>query len=72
MGDEGRAMTGSAPKAGEVYFEMTTVGSSVRVAAIDAATGIEVVAIGPASASTAQLQALGLAKLKARLARDAG
>lgn len=65
-------MTNRTPQAGEVYFEFTAIGSSVRVAAIDAATGIEVVAIGPASATPAQLQRLGLAKLKARLARDAG
>jgi Domain of unknown function (DUF6898) len=53
----------------EVYFEFTSLGSSVRVAAIDAATGIETVVVGPASASAADLERLALAKLKARLAR---
>ena len=55
----------------DVYFEFTVVGAAVRVSAIDSATGIEVVAMGPASASQADLQQLALAKLKARLARDA-
>jgi hypothetical protein len=53
----------------EVYFEFTSMGSSVRVAAIDAATGVETVVIGPASASAADLERLALAKLKARLAK---
>jgi hypothetical protein len=51
----------------EIYFEFTAIGGSVRVAAIDAATGIEVAAIGPASAARADLEQLALAKLKARL-----
>jgi hypothetical protein len=53
----------------EVYFEFTAVGSSMRVAAIDAATGIEVTVIGPASAAKSDLQKLALAKLNGRLAR---
>ena len=52
---------------GEVYFEFTPYGRSVKVAAIDAATGTEVSVIGPASASQADLQQLALQKLKARL-----
>ena len=54
----------------DVYFEFTVVGAAVRVSAIDSATGIEVVAMGPVSASQADLQQLALAKLKARLARE--
>jgi hypothetical protein len=50
-----------------VYFEFTPIGTSVKVAAIDAATGIEVSVIGPARASQADLQQLALQKLKARL-----
>jgi len=34
----------------DVYLEFTVVGAAVRVSAIDSATGIEVVAMGPASA----------------------
>lgn len=56
---------------GEVLFEFRHAGASVRVAAIHATTGIEVVAIAPASATPAQMQALALAKLRRRLAQDA-
>jgi hypothetical protein len=55
---------------GEVLFEFTPVGTVVRVAAIDAATGIEVTVMGPASASRFDLERLALQKLKARLARE--
>ena len=40
----------------------------VKVAAIDAATGIEVSVMGPAKAAQTDLERLALAKLKARLA----
>jgi hypothetical protein len=52
----------------DVYFEFTVVGSTVRVAAIDGQTGMEVVVMGPAAARKADLEKLALAKLKARLA----
>jgi hypothetical protein len=60
----------SAQAGGEVYFELTKVGGSVKVVAIDAATGVEVTVIGPATAAPSQLQQLALAKLKARIARE--
>jgi hypothetical protein len=53
--------------AGGVYFEFTSIGTSVKVAAIDAATGIEVSVIGPARALQADLQQLALQKLRLRL-----
>jgi hypothetical protein len=59
-----------ADREGEVYFEFTQVGASVRVAAIDGATGIEVTVVGPASAAARDLERLALAKLKARLAKE--
>jgi hypothetical protein len=62
VGDESR----------EVYFEFTAIGGAVKVAAIDATTGVEVSIMGPASAAQADLEQLALAKLKARLAREAG
>lgn len=52
----------------EVLFEFRQVGGAVRVAAIDAATGVEVTVMGPAAASRSDLQRLALAKLRARLA----
>ncbi len=54
----------------EVYFEITVVGGSARVAAVDAATAIEVTVVGPAGASTSDLKKLALAKLTARIARE--
>jgi hypothetical protein len=69
-GDEGCAMmtgTKDGTPAGGVYFEFTPIGASVKVAAIDAATGMEVSVVGPARASRADLQQLALQKLKARL-----
>lgn len=54
----------------EVYFEFTAIGGAVKVAAIDATTGIEISVMGPASAAQSDLEQLALAKLKARLARE--
>jgi hypothetical protein len=58
------------PARRDVYFEFTAIGTTVKVTAIDSTTGIEVAALGPASASEADLKQLALAKLKARLARE--
>jgi hypothetical protein len=55
----------------EVYFEFTPYGRSVKVAAIDAATGTEVTVIGPAGAARADLERLALQKLRARLRANA-
>lgn len=52
---------------GGVYFEFTAIGRSVKVAAIDAATGIEVAVVGPAGAARADLERLALQKLSVRL-----
>jgi hypothetical protein len=54
----------------EVYFEFIAIGNAVKVTAIDSLTGIEVSAMGPASASQADLQQLALQKLKMRLKRE--
>ncbi len=54
----------------EVYFEITIVGTSAKVVAIDATTGVEVTAIGPAKASLADLKRLALGKLKLAIARE--
>jgi hypothetical protein len=55
----------------EVYFEITIIGTSAKVVALDAATGVEVTAIGPAKASLADLKRLALGKLKLAIAREA-
>jgi hypothetical protein len=64
-------MAGDDRKVGprEVFFELTRLGSTVKVVAIDGATGTEVSIIGPSSAAQSDLERLALAKLKVRLAR---
>jgi hypothetical protein len=57
----------NAPPSSEIYFEFTQLGGQMRVAAIDAKTGVEVVVIAPLIATQHQMQALALAKLKRRL-----
>jgi hypothetical protein len=47
----------------EVIFEITRIGESQRVAAIDVASGVEVVVQTPAGAALADAQALALRKL---------
>ncbi|MDT3686595.1 MAG: serine hydroxymethyltransferase [Pseudorhodoplanes sp.] len=61
-------MSAQDDEAREVLFEFRQVGTTVRVAAIDAATGTEVTVMGPATASRNDLQRLALNKLKVRLA----
>ena len=65
-------MVGRRPDSGEVIIEMRPVGSVVRVAAVDVATGTEVVVFGPASASQRSLEELAVHKLKRRLSMDRG
>lgn len=55
-----------------VYFEHTAVGGSVRVAAVCAETGTEVVVMGPVGAALHDLERLALRKLERRLAQDTG
>ena len=52
---------------GRVLFEFTQVGQQMRVAAIDEASGTEVVVIAPLSATPFQMRSLALAKLKRKL-----
>lgn len=60
-----------SPVPGEIYLEFVEVGGQVKVCAIDAATGIEVSAFGPASASQQDLQRVALRKLQRRLQLEA-
>jgi hypothetical protein len=52
---------------GEVYFEFVQLGQQMRVAAIDVASGTEVIVITPVSASKSQMQQVALAKLRKKL-----
>jgi hypothetical protein len=58
-----------AAGAAEVYFEFQPIGNAVRVAAVDAATGVEVTIMGPLTASRADLQRLALRKLRMQQAK---
>ncbi len=54
-----------------IYFEITVLGVTAKVAAIDGASGIEVSVVGPAHAVNGELKRIAVAKLRARLAREA-
>lgn len=55
----------------EVIFEFSPIGGSVKVTAVDVATGTEVSVVGPATASQNELERIALQKLRYRLGRDA-
>jgi hypothetical protein len=63
--------TGDNAGRAEVYFEFTQIGGQMRVAAIDAKSGTEVIVIAPVTASQIQMQNLALAKLRRRLDHEA-
>ncbi len=54
----------------EILFEFRPIGQQVRVAALDAKTGTEVIIIAPASASQHDMQSVAAAKLMRKLAKD--
>jgi hypothetical protein len=54
----------------DIYFEITLIGATAKVAAIDGESGIEVCVLGPAHAAESELKRLAVAKLRARLARE--
>ncbi len=54
----------SAAKPGEVIFEYTHVGNSVRVTAVDVATGIEATIQLPPSLSQGDMRKAALRKLE--------
>lgn len=58
-------MSGDTPT--DVIFEITRIGDAQRVAAIDVATGTEVVVQAPANAALADVRALALRKLERAL-----
>ena len=58
------------PPPGRVLFEFTQLGQQMRVAAIDEATGTEVVVITPLTATRFQMQSLALGKLRRKLGAD--
>ncbi len=56
----------------EILFEITRIGDSQRVAAVDSNTGVEVVVQTPLSASLADARALALRKLERALKASEG
>ncbi len=62
-----RGMADGNEPTGEILFEFTRVGTQMRVAAIDAATGIEVITVAPVSASRRHMQQVATAKLRRRM-----
>lgn len=60
-------MPGNADK--DFLIEFVRIGNSVKVSAIDPATGVEVSIVGPANLSDAQLSSNAIAKLRYVLAR---
>jgi hypothetical protein len=54
----------------EVIFEIVRVGDVQRIAAVDVATGVEVVVQAPAQAALADVRALALRKLERALAGE--
>jgi Domain of unknown function (DUF6898) len=55
----------------EVIFEITRIGDAQRVAAVHAASGVEVVIQAPANAALVDVRALALRKLQRALAMAA-
>ena len=56
----------------EVIFEITRIGDVQRVAAVDVATGVEVVVQAPANAALADVRGLALKKLQRALSAEDG
>ena len=52
---------------GEIYIEYKQVGHTMKVIAVDAATGIEAVIMGPVSAAQSHLQKVAIQKLQMQL-----
>lgn len=55
---------------GQVLFEFVQIGQQMRVAAIDEATGTEVVVIAPLNAARGHMERLAMAKLRRKLEAD--
>jgi hypothetical protein len=52
----------------DVYFEITVLGATAKVVAIDGDSGVEVTVLGPSHAAGRELKLLAVAKLRARVA----
>ena len=71
----GRGSTSGVPpeaKRGGLLLELATFGASVKVTAIDEASGVEISFIAPASASRSDVERLARSKLRYVLAKKNG
>ena len=55
---------------GDIYVEIVTLESGLRVVAVDAQSGIEVVFAAPANCPRSEIDALARAKLQRRLLKE--
>ncbi|MXN67335.1 serine hydroxymethyltransferase [Stappia sp. GBMRC 2046] len=60
-------MAEHAGNPGEIFLEFAQIGRQLKVTAVDAQTGVEVVVFGPVSTPQKSLQDLAVRKLKRRL-----
>ncbi len=65
--DGGKDAGQALGKRGEVYIEFKQIGQAIKVTAVDAATGLEVIIMGPASAAQTHLQKVAIDKLKMQM-----
>jgi len=68
--ERGKGAGRASAARGEVYIEFKQVGQAMKVTAVDAATGLEVVIMGPASAAQSHLQKVAVDKLKMQLKKS--
>ena len=68
----GRGSTSNAPPNRRIILELTTVGASQKVTAVDEATGTEVSFIAPSSAARADIERLARSKLDYVVKRNSG
>ena len=72
-GEHGKPVASPGKDGGsrEVIFEFKPIGGSVKLTAVDVASGIEVSVVGPAGpASHRELERIALQKLQQRVGRD--
>jgi hypothetical protein len=72
LGDVPGAFDRVSGEPDEIILEITRIGDIQRVAAVDVATGVEVVVQAPANAALADVRALALRKLERALRGDGG
>lgn len=65
-------MSGINQQSSEIYLEFQAVGQTQKVTAIDAATGIEVVVLGPLNATREHMTQIAVKKLKRRIQQEIG